>query len=76
MSRYLENILQMQRMKAILWESLTFLFHMSSAERAQSQKSHFFKKENFNQAYFSPKNGLKCKQNLSFFAYFPLFSAN
>ena len=32
MSRYLENILQMQKMKAILWESLTFLLHMPSAE--------------------------------------------
>jgi hypothetical protein len=76
MSRYLENILQMQKMKAILWENPSFLFHMSSAERARSQKPHFFKKENFNQAYFSPKSGLKCKQNLSFCAYFSPFSAN
>jgi hypothetical protein len=76
MSRYLENILQIRIMKAILWEKTSFLFHIAGIERAQSQKSHFFKKENFNQAYFSPKSRLKCKQNLSFCAYFLLFSAN
>jgi hypothetical protein len=52
MSRYLENILQMQKMKAILWESLPFLFHIAGIERARSQKSHFFKKRKFPSSLF------------------------
>ena len=50
-------------------------FSFTYAKR-RAKNLTFFKKENFNQAYFSPKSGLKCKQNLSFFAYFSLFSAN